>query len=406
MWVNQPMIRRAGPLMLNSGGVLGALPVPMLPRPAYPRRRLPQPVRGAPYSLLGALGPGSTVGSAVQYAKFGSVAGPFGMAIGALVGGILSSLNRTDQENANFTQAMAIADTQGPQAVINIANKYLVLAGLFDLEPGQIKGNIPIYKKYGRMNEYRFVSDMMNLVYQAAQQGRITPNDTPDSVMARIVQPWIDSWGFGPMVDHNAAMINAILTSMIAEYAAGLQTRWVARGGDNPFRSLPAFAFAPAPAPAVVASNPVGPVQAVQAPVTALPVQPTTGFPIVASPPVVTVGAGGTSPTPIVPATTAQPAVGTTVVPVTATAAGQPDINALAQQLLAQGQSQQQAYQSAMASLQAAGVPPSAAIQQQTAQAVTTAGVSGVGPWVAGIAALLAISFALARPAARPAKGN
>jgi hypothetical protein len=383
------------------------------------RRAIPRVSTQLNAALLGSLGlatgvTGGLTGAATG-AKVGSVAGPIGTAIGAGVGAIagalLSVLGKQDQEIQNFNQAQQLADSQGPMAVLNIADKYLVLAGLFDLQPGQIKGNIPIYKRYGRMGEQRFVTDMMTRVYQATQAGQITANDTAQSVMTRIVQPWIDQWGYGPMSDHNAAMINMILMGMIAEYTQGLQTRWRARAGDYPFGSLPAFSL-PAPitpaTPAPASSS--GPVQVVAAPppavqqVTAVPVitpaliaaSNQAGAPVAGGNVVTSSASGGPAPVPT-------PASSTTTVPVPVTPAGQVDTNALVQQLLAQGQSQQQAYASALASLQAAGVPPTPQAQAAVGQAVQAAGAggsslfSGMGG-VAIIGALLLASFALARP--------
>lgn len=237
------------------------------PHALLQRRRQPLrfPVRGL--AGLGAAS-GTQSGISIGTSVGGSVAGPIGMAVGAILGGIggliSDAFNRQDQENLNFTQASIMANTQGVMSVLDILNKYLVLAGLFDLEPHQIKGNIPIYKKYGRMREGVFVTDMVNVIYNAAQSGQITPNDTAQSIMARIVQPWINSFGFGAMSDSNGDMINMIIMGMIAEYVAGLQTRWFARGGDYPFKSLPLFSLpgyappgsAPAAAPATPSAAP------------------------------------------------------------------------------------------------------------------------------------------------------
>jgi hypothetical protein len=98
-----------------------------------------------------------------------------------------------------------------------------------------------------------------------------------------------------------------------------------------------------------------------------------------------------------------------TVVPVPVSAAGQVDMQGLVQQLLAQGQSQQQAFNSAMASMQAAGVQPTPQVQQATAQAVQaqTAGAGGMFSGmssmggIAIVAAMALASFALARPVGR-----
>lgn len=202
----------------------------------------------------------TTIGSGIASAVgAGAAAGSFvpviGTAIGVIVGLVASGVfsHRVDPEVGNFNNAMALY-AQNPQAIYNIADKYLVLAGLFDLEPGQIKGNIPIYKKYGRMGEQRFTQDMVNLIYNAAQAGQITGNDTPESVFARIVQPWINDFGFGVMQDRNADMINEILVGMIAEYVTGLwRNRWFARSGDMPNWQIPTFGLPSAATPAAVA---------------------------------------------------------------------------------------------------------------------------------------------------------
>jgi len=185
---------------------------------------------------------GASVGASV-----GSVIPVIGTAVGAILGGIggaiASAFSRQDQEIQNFDQASAIYHAQGASGVLNIANKYLVLAGLFDLSPSLIKGNIPIYKKYGRMGEGPFVKDMVNQIYSASMAGQISVNDTPQSIFNRIVLPWINSFGYGPMTDSNAELINTTILGMVAEYIAGLQTRWYSRGGDYGFGSLPPFAL-------------------------------------------------------------------------------------------------------------------------------------------------------------------
>lgn len=198
---------------------------------------------------------GTSVATAIGAgAAAGSVVPIIGTAIGAIVGLLASGIlnHKTDPEVGNFNQAIALYK-QNPTSVVNIANKYLVLAGLFDLQPGQIKGNIPIYKRYGRMGEQRFVTDLVTRIYNAAQIGQITAADTPLTIMSRIVQPWIDSFGFGTMTDNNADMITLILIGMIADYVTGNQKVWSAVGGQFPFGSVPPFALpqlaAPPPAP-------------------------------------------------------------------------------------------------------------------------------------------------------------
>lgn len=194
----------------------------------------------------------------------GSVAGPIGMAIGAIAGAIggaiAGSINKKDPEQYNFDQAVALWQVN-PDNVYNIGNKYLPLAGLFDLRLTNPK--IPIYLQYGRMGEQRFVNDLVKQVYNAAQQGKITARDTPLTIMANVVQPWIDSWGKGPMVDPHADLINRLIVGMIYDYVTGNQTSWRAVGGDYPFGNLPPFklpaAVAPTPAPVATPTiNPVG----------------------------------------------------------------------------------------------------------------------------------------------------
>jgi hypothetical protein len=187
-------------------------------------------------------GSGAAIGAA-QGASVGAVAGPIGMAIGAVVGAIggaiAGAIGKKDPENYNFDQGVAIYKAN-PQAVLAIQNKYLPLAGLFDLN---IKTNIPIYKRYGHMGEQKFLTDMATQIYQAAAQGKIGAQDTPQTIMVKVVQPWIDSWGFGPMSDPNAGFINMLLMGLIIDYVSGAQRNWTAIGGDYPFASLPTFAL-------------------------------------------------------------------------------------------------------------------------------------------------------------------
>lgn len=233
------------------------------------------------------IGGGTSVASAVgAAAAAGSFVPVIGTAIGLIVGLVASGVfnHRVDPEVGNFNNAVALYNQQGANGILNIADKYLVLAGLFDLEPGQIKGNIPIYKKYGRMGEERFVNDMVRLVYNAAQSGQIGPSDTVDTVWSRIVLPWINGFGYGAMSDSNGDMINTVLLGLIAEYVTGLyKTRWFARGGDFPasFSALPPFSIPPsANAGMAPAGTPV--------PVNQLPTQalPTNSTPLPPPPPV------------------------------------------------------------------------------------------------------------------------
>lgn len=220
-------------------------------------------------AAAGAAVTGTSIASAVgAAAAAGSFVPVIGTVIGAIIGLVASGVfnHRVDPEVGNFNAAVQLYNMQGPAGILNIADKYLVLAGLFDLEPGQIKGNIPIYKKYGRMGEQRFTQDMANLIYSAAQSGQITANDTVQSVFDRIVMPWINGFGYGAMQDRNGEMINAILLGLTAEYITGLwRQRWFARSGDMPNWQIPTFSLPASPsvsssAPAPTASATPSPV--------------------------------------------------------------------------------------------------------------------------------------------------
>jgi hypothetical protein len=242
------------------------------------RRRAMDPsilMRRRGFGALTQIGSGSTVSSAAAGASAGATIGSVvpivGTAVGALIGGavgaIASAFNRQDQEAQNFDQAQAISKANGASAVLNIQNKYLVLAGLFDLNASQIKGNIPFYKKYGRLGEYAFTVAMCNQVQAAANAGVINNNDTPQSVYSKVILPWINGMGYGAFSDSNAEMLGYIMMGMIAEYCAGIYTqRWYARGGDMPFGGLAPFTLPQAqqaaqpqvtasPTPSPVATN-------------------------------------------------------------------------------------------------------------------------------------------------------
>lgn len=252
------------------------------------RRALPVPGRGnfaaAPntrLSGLGATSAASTIGTTASVAKAGYTAGAIyssigsattagatagsfvpiiGTAIGAIVGLVLAGVfnHRQDPEVANLNAANA-AWRANPNNLYEIANKFLVLAGFFDLSSGQLHGNFPLYRKYGRMGEGRFIQDMTAQIQQAANSGRITASDTPLTVYQKVVVPWMNSWGLGTLNDPiNPGFLDALLTGLVAEYVAGLQSRWVGIAGQIPsivpFR-LPMSAqgvIAPPSAPAVI----------------------------------------------------------------------------------------------------------------------------------------------------------
>src|SRR5262249_46607882 len=155
------------------------------------------------------------IGGAESGAAVGTMVLPgIGTAVGAVIGaaaGALSSVfgnGRVDPENVPFEgYTQAFNKLQGnPQAQQHLAsmvtNRYMPLAGLFDLRSNQITGSIPFYAKYGRMGEQRFTQDMTNQINLAAAQGVISKTDTPQTVYQKVVLPWINT--MGQWVDPNA----------------------------------------------------------------------------------------------------------------------------------------------------------------------------------------------------------
>jgi hypothetical protein len=226
---------------------------PVLNLPVYRRRTLLGSLGAG--SAVSPIGQGSGAGAATgaeEGASVGSIIPGVGTAIGAVVGAavgaIAGSIDKTDPENVDFNDAVAIWQ-QNPNAIYSLGNPYLALAGLFDLN---ITTNIPIYKKFGHMGEAAFVVWLTNTVYQAAQAGKITANDTALTIMANIVQPAINAWGYGAMSDPHADLINRLIVTMILQYTAGEQGNWYAVGGQYPmqFNSIPPFKLPQAVAPA------------------------------------------------------------------------------------------------------------------------------------------------------------
>ncbi len=184
---------------------------------------------------------GASTGASVGSAIVPGVGTAVGAIVGAIAGAIAGAINKTDPENADFNQAVAIWNAN-PNAVYSIRNPYLALAGLFDLN---LTTNVPIYKKFGRMGEQPFTWWLVNTVYQAAQAGQIGPNDTALTIMANVVQPQINSWGYGAMSDPHADLINKLIVAMILQYTEGLQGNWASVDGTYPaqFNSIPPFAL-------------------------------------------------------------------------------------------------------------------------------------------------------------------
>jgi hypothetical protein len=199
---------------------------------------------------------GASTGASVGSAILPGIGTAVGAIVGAAAGAIAGAFNKTDPENADFNEAVAIWN-QNPNAVYSIRNPYLALAGLFDLN---ITTNIPIYKKFGHMGEQAFTWWLVNTVYQAAQAGQIGPNDTALTIMANVIQPLINGWGYGAMADPHADLINKLIVTMILQYTEGLQGNWASVDGTLPsqFNSIPPFSLPAAPAQSALAQPAAG----------------------------------------------------------------------------------------------------------------------------------------------------
>lgn len=218
---------------------------------------------GAPTIPIGqGAGKGAESG-AISGASLGTTIMPgigtaIGAVVGAVAGAIAGAIGKQDPEIQNFNQGIAIWQ-QNPDAVYNLANKYLVLAGFFDLTQQQA-GRIRIYRKYGRMGEEPFTRDMIAQVYQAAQSGAITPQDSAVSVYRKIILPWEDSWGFGPEPSNpHSDFMDRLLTGMIFDYVTGYgPSHWFSRSGPLPasFSSIPPFQFPTVAASPASATSP------------------------------------------------------------------------------------------------------------------------------------------------------
>jgi len=185
-------------------------------------------------------GKGAEIG-AEQGASLGTQIAPgIGTAIGAVVGAIggaiAGAIHKTDPEVGNFNAAVSLWQSN-PDQVYYIADKYLVLAGLFDLSLNN--PHIPIYQKFGRMGEQKFTQWLIQTVYNAAMNGQISSNDTAFTIMSRIVQPAINAWGYAPMNDPHGDLINRIMIGMIWDYITANTGAWRAVGGDLPNWSPP-----------------------------------------------------------------------------------------------------------------------------------------------------------------------
>jgi hypothetical protein len=205
---------------------------------------------------------GASQGAAIGSAIVPGIGTAIGAVVGAIGGAIAGSIDKKDPEQYNFDAAVSLWQ-QNPNAVYSIGNKYLPIAGLFDLTLRNAQ--IPIYNRYnrqaGRGGEEKFTHDLAMQVYQAAQSGQIGSQDTAQTVFNKVIQPWINSWGYPPMNDPHQDLINRLMVGMIMDYVTGAAPQvWRARGGDLPasFSSIPAFSLITPTSSATPSPQPVG----------------------------------------------------------------------------------------------------------------------------------------------------
>lgn len=211
---------------------------------------------------------GASTGAAIGTAVLPGI----GTAIGALLGGAAGALSsafgpgRKDPETSAFDKYVAAyhnaLKTGGNDAANKVAqanaDPYLTMAGYFDLRPGQIKGDNPLYSTYGRMGEQKFTNDLTSHINDAFKSGQLAfgpngaliqknpgggsttytnPNDVAGEVYNNAVAPWIQS--MGGWNDVNKDALTSTLQQMTRQYVSGQAgQQWKAIGGDNPFSNV------------------------------------------------------------------------------------------------------------------------------------------------------------------------
>lgn len=349
----------------------------------------------------GASGAVSIGANAATGAKVGSAFGPIGTGIGAAVGAIAGALGlgigkKAPYEFASYEQYKTAA---GKYRGWEYNPKDLNTAFVGLMRVGKTNNYPP--RKYGGYSEKdddRFTSDLAKKVAGAVQSGVLGPNDTPDSVFSKVVEPWVASMVPGGRWDLNhpgGPESRWITRDLTDAYIAGLPITWqeAVNGAEteHPYpkfadviSSAPQFrAAAPPPAPAPPPSA-TTPVQLVPTSAPPVPTQSPIFLPAPAA-----AGSGITAPVSLAP---------TNLSPSSAA----PDMTALINGLLAQGASSQQAFTSAISQLASSGYNVTPQVQQAVgAQVENASGGLLKNPYVllggAGAVALLLIMMSKKR---------
>lgn len=404
---------------------------------------------GAASSLVKTKNP--TVSYAAQGASVGASIGSvvpvigtvIGAAIGAVVGAIGGAFKGTRRPESDFWDDYK-DNHAGKHRGIEYDNQYRnsAFVGLFRLRkntfPPRAKGG------YGPNDDARFLDDMAAQIAAAVRAGKVGAEDDQNSIFAKIVGPWIAQWG----TEGNAQWKNwedqivkdqieayifdqpIVATSYtesrkanpsIAEVVASLPTAAPAAPAAT---VAPPQAYQPTPGGGVQPIIPPAPTQSQYPPGSAsnppgvpqsywyMGRDPATGQLLFrasptntetfiydsvhqrlvpynpSAPPNYTPPPVTALPYPPLPTTTAPPANVPAPVVTPTNTGPQVDVQGLINTLLQQGVSNQDAFMSAMRSLQSQGVAPTPAVQTQVAEQVKSAS-SALPPWAlpVGIAA-------------------
>lgn len=338
---------------------------------------------GAGSSLVKTRNP--TVSYAASGAAAGATFGPIGAAIGAVlgaIGGAFIGSKRPESELWDKYKGMA-GQNAGHMYDNNFRNGAFV--GLMRLGkntfPPRASG------KYGPRDDAKFLNDLIKMIADAFRTGQLTlaDSESADVIYNKLVGPWIDSMGTEKNPDWRRWETQIVKDQIDAWLwdAPIIATSYSTAGYASPRVSVLAAELMPtAPAtsaPGIVVTTPGNASSAPKilplpasgvTPVVTLPIQPASGGAL-------------------------QPAQGFTPVP---TSAADPNLTTYISSLLAQGQSQQDAFTSALNTLSANGVTPTPQVQQQVADAVKSAG-SALPSWAipAAMAGGVALLFMMAR---------
>jgi hypothetical protein len=378
---------------------------------------------GASTSALAYAQKGASVGASV-----GSVIPVVGSAVGAAIGAVLGAIGgafkRTKRPESAFWDEYK--KTSGKVRGIEYDPQFLSQAFVGLMRLGG-RTNFPPKVKYGQKGDKDFLDAMAAAIADAVRAGKLGPEDDGKSILEKVVKPW--SSGFGgtwAIVDDWSKWENQIIVDLIDNYIHDIpivstsytESRRAIPSIGEVVRSLPKPAPPPpvaAPAPPAVtplpAPAPFVPTPLIQpkpkpTPPTASPIpagyvyqgKTPGGHQLYAAPTGgLYVWDGAVMLPYTAPATVTPPPPSTSSPPPQIPPATADHTRSVIDALLAQGQSQQQAFAAAMQSLAAAGVQPTPQIQQAVAEEVKTqaTGQSINWPIVLGIGSAAGLGLLL-----------